>query len=139
MVFLLWTQLAYSGKAITWIPLALAAGAWLGGQAAIRGGREGYAFLMSALTMVGTVAFLFMSLFPNVMPSSLNESWSLTVVNASSTEYTLKIMTWVALVFTPLVLTYQGWTYWVFRKRLSASHITNAEEGALDYPHEIRA
>lgn len=139
VVFLLWTQMAYSGKALTWVPLLVAAGSWLGGQAAIRGRREGVAFLMSSITMLGAVSFLFMTLFPNVMPSSLNDAWSLTVYNASSTAYTLRIMTFVALVFTPIVLAYQGWTYWVFRKRLSATHIVNAEEGALDYPHEVRA
>ena len=68
---------------------------------------------------------LFTALFPNVMPSSLNESWNLTTTNASSTAYTLTIMTWVAAVFTPIVLIYQSWSYWVFRKRISVQHIPN--------------
>ena len=59
----------------------------------------------------------------NVMPSSTNPAWSLTTTNASATDYTLTVMTWVAVVFTPLVLLYQGWTYWVFRRRLSVDHI----------------
>jgi cytochrome d ubiquinol oxidase subunit II len=61
---------------------------------------------------------------------------SLTIWNASSTDYTLRIMTIVAVVFTPIVLAYQAWTYWVFRKRVSPSQITDAGEGSLDLPHE---
>jgi cytochrome d ubiquinol oxidase subunit II len=57
------------------------------------------------------------------MPSSTNPAWSLTTENASSSHYTLTVMTIVAAIFTPLVLLYQGWTYWVFRKRLTTQHI----------------
>jgi cytochrome d ubiquinol oxidase subunit II len=60
------------------------------------------------------------------MPSTLNSDWSLTVSNASATPYTLKIMTWCAGVATPLVLLYQSWTYWVFRKRIGTQHLANA-------------
>ena len=66
------------------------------------------------------MATLFLALFPDVMPSTIDPAWSLTTTNASSTAYTLKIMTIVALIFTPIVLLYQGWTYWVFRKRIAA-------------------
>jgi cytochrome d ubiquinol oxidase subunit II len=69
------------------------------------------------------VAALFSHLYPNVMPSSIDEAFSLTIDNASSTEYTLTIMTWVAVVMTPIVLLYQGWTYWVFRRRLTVDDI----------------
>ncbi|KAF4406039.1 cytochrome d ubiquinol oxidase subunit II [Streptomyces lycii] len=89
-------------------------------------GREGWAFALSGVTIVAAVAMLFLVLFPDVMPSSLNEEWSLTVDNASSTPYTLKIMTWCAAVATPLVMLYQGWTYWVFRKRIGTQHIADA-------------
>ena len=54
------------------------------------------------------------------MISSLNPDWSLTVTNASSSAYTLKVMTIVAAIFVPVVLLYQGWTYWIFRKRVTA-------------------
>jgi cytochrome d ubiquinol oxidase subunit II len=57
------------------------------------------------------------------MPSSLDPAWSLTTTNASATEYTLTVMTWVAVFFTPIVLLYQGWTYWVFRRRIGTQHI----------------
>jgi cytochrome d ubiquinol oxidase subunit II len=70
------------------------------------------------------VATLFVALFPDVMPSSTDPAYSLTVTNASSTEYTLTIMTVVAVIFTPIVLIYQGWTYWVFRRRVVAPPAT---------------
>ena len=60
-------------------------------------------------------------MFPRVMISSLNPDWSLTIYNASSSPYTLQVMTIVAACFVPIVLLYQGWTYWVFRKRVSAT------------------
>ncbi|MGB0190839.1 MAG: cytochrome d ubiquinol oxidase subunit II, partial [Nocardioides sp.] len=60
------------------------------------------------------------------MPTSLADGTSLTTTNAAATAYTLKIMTGVAVVFTPIVLVYQGWTYWVFRKRISVHHIPEA-------------
>jgi cytochrome d ubiquinol oxidase subunit II len=72
------------------------------------------------------VATLFSDLWPNVLPSSTSATFSLTVANASSAHYTLVVMSWVAVVFTPLVLAYQGWTYWVFRKRLTSSDIPAA-------------
>jgi cytochrome d ubiquinol oxidase subunit II len=66
------------------------------------------------------------------MPSSLGSQFDLTITNASSTDYTLKTMTVVAVIMTPLVLIYQGWTYWVFRKRVSAIQIAHPERGVLD-------
>ncbi len=60
------------------------------------------------------------------MPSTINSAYSLTTTNAAATHYTLVIMTVVALIFTPLVLGYQAWTYWVFRKRISTHHIPSA-------------
>ncbi len=83
--------------------------------------RYGLAFVANGLTIIAVVVLLFSSLFPNVMPSSIDPAFSLTVYNASSTPYTLSIMTGIALFFVPLVLLYQGWTYWVFRKRVTLS------------------
>jgi cytochrome d ubiquinol oxidase subunit II len=60
------------------------------------------------------------------MPSSLAGGVSLTTTNAAATHYTLRIMTVVAGIFTPVVLAYQAWTYWVFRKRISVHHIPTA-------------
>ena len=86
-------------------------------------GREGWAFGTMALTIVMAVGAILSALFPNVMPSSIDPAYSLTIENASSTEYTLTVMSWVALFAIPLVLLYQGWTYWVFRKRITRDHI----------------
>ena len=82
-------------------------------------GSEGKAFLMTALTVVLTVITLFAGLFPRLMVSSLDPEWSLTIYNASSSPYTLKVMTIVAVLLVPIVLVYQAWTYWMFRKRLT--------------------
>jgi cytochrome bd ubiquinol oxidase subunit II len=68
-------------------------------------------------------AVIFYGLFPNVMPSSLNEAYNLTIYNASSSQMTLKIMTIVALFFVPIVLAYQGWSYYIFAKRIGRSDI----------------
>ncbi|MFE2033839.1 cytochrome d ubiquinol oxidase subunit II [Streptomyces scopuliridis] len=120
--FLIWTQ-ADNGDGKSLIALVVAVAALVAAIGAIAAGREGWSFALSGVTIVAAVAMLFLTLFPNVMPSSLNEAWSLTVTNASSTPYTLKIMTWCAGIATPVVLLYQGWTYWVFRKRIGTQHI----------------
>ena len=74
------------------------------------------------MAIVAAVVLIFGSMYPDVMPA-FDPANSLTVTNASSTDYTLTVMTWVAAFLTPLVLLYQGWTYWVFRKRISADRI----------------
>ena len=84
----------------------------------LRTGRHGWAFAMNGLGMALTVVSAFLGLYPRVMVSSLNPEWSLTIYNASSSPYTLTVMTIVALIFVPIVLLYQGWTYYVFRQRL---------------------
>jgi cytochrome d ubiquinol oxidase subunit II len=102
------------------VALAVAAAACLtGGIAATVRGRDGWAFAGTAASVALTLAALFGTLYPDVLPSTLSPADSLTVSNAASSPYTLKIMTWAAGLFAPLVLLYQGWTYWVFRKRVS--------------------
>ncbi|MGA5450151.1 cytochrome d ubiquinol oxidase subunit II [Streptomyces umbrinus] len=125
LAFLLWTQ-ADNGDGKSLVALVVAVVALVAAIGANQMGREGWAFALSGLTIIAAVAMLFLSLFPNVMPSSLNDEWSLTVTNASSSPYTLKIMTWCAVIATPVVMLYQGWTYWVFRKRIGTQHITEA-------------
>jgi cytochrome bd ubiquinol oxidase subunit II len=85
----------------------------------IRIKRDGWAFGMTAVTILLTMVTIFMHLYPRVLVSSLKPEWSLTIQNTSSSPYTLQIMTYVALIFVPIVLLYQGWTYWVFRKRIT--------------------
>jgi cytochrome d ubiquinol oxidase subunit II len=61
-----------------------------------------------------------MNLFPNVMVSSLDPAaWSLTIYNAASSAYTLRVMSIIALIFIPVVLAYQAWSYYIFRKRIT--------------------
>ncbi|MBP2583477.1 cytochrome d ubiquinol oxidase subunit II [Streptomyces sp. PvR006] len=120
--FLIWTQLD-TGDSWSLAAMVIAVVSLVGAIAAIKVGREGWSFALSGVTITAAVAMLFLALFPDVMPSSLNPEWSLTVTNASSSPYTLKIMTWCAAIATPLVLLYQSWTYWVFRKRIGTQHI----------------
>jgi cytochrome d ubiquinol oxidase subunit II len=87
--------------------------------ALLRVKRNGWAFITTSLAIVLSVAALFLTLFPDVMVSSTNPAWSLTVYNASSSPYTLRTMTVVAAIFVPIVLVYQGWSYWVFRRRVT--------------------
>jgi cytochrome d ubiquinol oxidase subunit II len=81
--------------------------------------KEGWAFVMTGITIAFSTITVFMGLFPRVMVSSTNPDWSLTIYNASSSPYTLKVMTIVAVIFVPVVLAYQAWSYWIFRKRVS--------------------
>jgi cytochrome d ubiquinol oxidase subunit II len=84
---------------------------------------DGWAFACTALVVAAVVILLFGVLYPDLVPSTLNKQWSLTIYNASSTPYTLKIMTWVTAFFAPLTVGYQAWTYWVFRQRISTDRI----------------
>ncbi len=120
--FALWTQLAH-GKGWTWLAVGVAAAGLVGAAFAARAAREGLGFLLTTVVTAAAVVLLFGSLFPDVMPSTTDPAFSLTVTNASSTPYTLTVMTWVAGLLTPVVLVYQGWTFWVFRHRLSTSSI----------------
>ncbi|MFE6547799.1 cytochrome d ubiquinol oxidase subunit II [Streptomyces sp. NPDC057746] len=125
LLFLVWAQIDQGdGKSL--VAMIVAVAALVVALVANQAGREGWAFALSGVTVVAAVAMLFLTLFPNVMPSTLDAGWSLTVSNASSSPYTLKIMTWCAGIATPLVLLYQGWTYWVFRKRIGTQHIADA-------------
>jgi cytochrome d ubiquinol oxidase subunit II len=85
----------------------------------LRKGQFGRLFIMTSLTIVFVVLTIFTFLYPRVMVSSLNPDWSLTIQNAASSAGTLRLMTIVTLIFLPIVLLYQAWTYWIFRKRVS--------------------
>ena len=121
--FGLWTQLAH-GKGWTWLALGVAVVALLTAVALMFSGRrEGWAFVCTVVVVAAVAVLLFGSMYPNLLPSTLNPEWSVTIYNGSSTPYTLKIMTWASLTLLPLVMLYQGWTYWVFRRRISAEAI----------------
>ncbi len=120
--FLLWPAIAHH-DGWGWALSAVAALALVAGVAAAWARREGWAFVATGASIVLATFALFVMLFPDVLPSTIAAANSLTVYNASSTPYTLKVMTWVAVAFMPIVLAYQGWTYWVFRKRLTVRQI----------------
>ncbi|WP_326753755.1 cytochrome d ubiquinol oxidase subunit II [Streptomyces hirsutus] len=124
LAFLGWTQID-SGDGASLVAMVVTVAALVAALVANQAGREGWSFALSGATIVAAVTMLFLTLFPNVMPSTLNAEWSLTVTNASSSDYTLKIMTWLAVIALPLVMLYQGWTYWVFRKRIGTQHIAD--------------
>lgn len=126
VVFLLWTQ-TKTGSVGSAVAFLLAATALLAAISAARAGREGWAFTGTFVTIALAVSGLFLALFPDVMPSSTDAAYSLTTTNAAATDYTLTVMTWVAAAFTPIVVGYQAWTYWVFRKRISTRHIPSEE------------
>jgi cytochrome d ubiquinol oxidase subunit II len=132
VVFLLWAQISYSSNSWTWALVLIAAVSWLAGLTAMYKGREGWSFTFSAVTLAMAVSSVIGFMYPNVMPNIDRSQIGLTIVNASSTEGTLRIMTIVAIVMTPIVLAYQAWTYWIFRKRLTAEMIPSPEKGTLD-------
>ncbi|HEY5903377.1 MAG TPA: cytochrome d ubiquinol oxidase subunit II [Anaerolineales bacterium] len=101
------------------VPIAAVAALLLAGYF-INRRMEGWAFAMTGLNIVLTQITFFTMTFPFVMRSSTDPDWSLTIYNASSSQYTLTIMSIVALIFVPIVLAYQGWTYYMFRKRINA-------------------
>jgi cytochrome d ubiquinol oxidase subunit II len=122
-VFGLWTQLTH-GKSWTWAVLLIAVVAQLTAVALVWAHRrEGWAFFCTTVVVAMVVVLLLGALYPNLVPSTLDPEWSVTIYNGSSSPYTLKIMTWAATIFAPLVVAYQAWTYWVFRKRISAEAI----------------
>jgi cytochrome d ubiquinol oxidase subunit II len=96
--------------------LAAIAAAWL-----VYEHREGFAFAASTVTIAACVVSIFVDLYPNVMVSSTSHAYNLTVYNTASGAYSLKAMTVVVIIFLPLVLAYQSWTYYVFRKRVRSS------------------
>jgi len=123
--FLVWTTLAYGTVASALLALGAALTLVASFVANLRG-KEGWAFGLMAATIALAVLTLFASLFPDVMPASNNPANSLTIENASSAPYTLSVMSWTALIAAPVIFLYQGWTYWIFRKRVSRAHIEQA-------------
>jgi cytochrome d ubiquinol oxidase subunit II len=121
--FMVWTFISQhsahrSGIIPPFVPvlglLLLASVGWL-----IRDRLEGWAFTATALTVAILFLTVFTDLYPNVLISSISPANTLSIVQTASHPYTLKVMTWVAVIFTPFVLAYQGWTYWVFRQRVT--------------------
>ena len=122
LAFLIWTQIA-SGSWVTLVLIVLAVLALGAGLALDYTDRSGWAFAATAATIGLASAALFCALWPDVLPSTGDPANSLTHENAAATEKTLGIMSWAAVIFLPVILLYQGWTYWVFRKRVVLERI----------------
>lgn len=131
-VWVVWGQLAYSSNIWSWIPLVIAAlgliAATAFSQKALR--KEGLSFICSSVGIAAAVSWIFVSMAPNVMKSSVDPAYSLTIELASSTSGTLLLMSVVACVMVPIVLLYTIWSYWVFRKRVSTQDVEK-EPGLL--------
>ena len=130
LIFGIWTQAtihhgAFPDLLSTVAVLAVLAAGWLLAER-----REGWAFAMTAFAMAATVLTIFIDLYPRVMVSTTNPAYSLTVTNASSSPYALKVMTVVAVIFLPVVLIYQAWTYHVFRRRIGTADLEGAGASA---------
>lgn len=110
-------------KVVAWVLVAVAASAGVFGWVSNQRGREGWSFIGFGTLLVAGASAIFYSVYPVVLPSTLDPEFSLTVSNASSSDYTLGVMSVVALVSVPFILAYQAWSYWVFRKRLTADAI----------------
>ena len=114
------------GKTITLLTLAIAVAGAVAAWTMARRRRDGWSFVGMAVFLAAGTTTIFTAAFPVVLPSTLDAAFHLTVSNASSSGYTLGVMSVVALVGLPGVLVYQGWTYWVFRTRVSRSQIPAA-------------
>jgi cytochrome d ubiquinol oxidase subunit II len=104
----------------------LAALTLLGVVPALRARREGWAFCGTAAAIALLVVTLFAARYPDVLPSTIDPRYSLTVTSAAASPYPLHVMTWAAVFIAPMVLFYQGWTYWVFRRRIGIHHLPEA-------------
>ena len=124
--FLVWTVFQHLDSPTLWIIVfcsAIAALSLIGAWIANAVGREGWAFTGNATAIVFALLAIFMAMFPYVMHSSVDPAYSMSIEGAASSQRTLELMTWVAVFTLPLVLAYQAWTYWVFRRRLSRESI----------------
>ena len=125
-----WLAAAITFGWLTWLHVGISSGfvpkpiealalvAVVGGALLAEARAEGWAFAAAATAIGSVVASIFFELFPRVMVSSTNSAYNLTVANSSSNSYSLKVMTVVAVIFFPIVLLYQGWSLYIFRKRI---------------------
>ncbi|WP_370248147.1 cytochrome d ubiquinol oxidase subunit II [Nocardioides sp.] len=134
VAFLVWTQ-AITGTPASAVAFVGAALALVAGLVAAATDHEGRAFLGTFAAIALAVAGLFLALFPQVMPADV-AAHSLTTTNAAATPYTLTLMTWVAAAMTPVVVGYQAWTYWVFRRRIGVQHLPGASTTSADPERE---
>jgi cytochrome d ubiquinol oxidase subunit II len=126
--FIIWTHVTASSAFFLNLIELLAILAALAAVWLVYENRDGFAFTATTVTIAACIGAIFTGLYPNVMVSSTNPAYNLTVHNTASGAYSLKAMTIVVIVFLPLVLIYQAWTYYVFRRRISRSDFQPAQE-----------
>lgn len=119
---------ANGNKLWAWAALAVAVAALLGSWSAAAKKREGWSFIFLGLFLAAGAASIFTSVYPVVLPSTIDAAYNLTIDNAASSSYTLTVMAWVAAIAVPIVLAYQAWTYKVFANRISEHHIPDHHE-----------
>ncbi|WP_232668381.1 cytochrome d ubiquinol oxidase subunit II [Pseudonocardia sp. TRM90224] len=120
--FLGLTQAA-TGTSVTAFTAVAAVGALLAGAALAGRRREGWAFVATAASIVAFSVTIFLSLFPAALPSITDPALGLTLAEAASGPYTLGVLSWIGAAFLPLVVLYQSWSYWVFRRRVTRAHV----------------
>ncbi|MDQ2846837.1 MAG: cytochrome d ubiquinol oxidase subunit II [Actinomycetota bacterium] len=122
VAFVLWTSQVRGGW-VSWLLGAAIAVSFLVGTAWMYAAHYGRAFVATSVVCLLVPVWVFACLWPDVLPDRVSPALSLTVHNASSSHYTLVVMTVVALIFTPIVIAYQAWTYWVFRARVGVASL----------------
>lgn len=128
--FIVWTVAMNINGELLWLVLvfgALAAASLIASLLSTHAGRDGWAFVWHLVTVVAAVGFIYFTLFPNLVVSATPGVENLTIWNGSSSYNTLVLMSWIAGFMLPVVLAYQAWTFWVFRKRVGREHIPGAE------------
>ena len=136
-VWALWAQFAYTNNAISILPLALCALSLVTAAAFLYKDREGAAFMAHFVAIALAVVFIWSTIFPDALKSSVDSRYSLTLAQAAATGNTQTIMSAAALVFVPIVLGYTVWSYKVFSRRISVEHIPDETPG-LD-PKKVRS
>ena len=118
LAFVVWTHVVADKGVLINVLQVVAVVAAVGAWWLVHEKAVGWAFVATCVTIATTVLGLFVDLYPRLLVSTTSSSYDLTVTNAASGDYALKVMTVITLVFFPLVLLYQGWTYYVFRARV---------------------
>jgi len=116
--FAVWTLTLVPHSPALYLTLGVAVAATGAALLRVGGDRDGQAFLATTAAIAATVVSLFVALYPNVLTSSTRAEWSLTVTGAASGTYALQVMTVVGAVLLPVVVVYQAWSYYVFRRRI---------------------
>ena len=129
-VWLLWSNLAYGTGLPGWILMLVAAAGLVFAWFMVKQEADGWAFVGTAVSIVVIAIGIFLTMYPDLGFDNSAAERPLNIVTASATPYTLTIMTWAAAVFVPIVLGYQAWSYWVFRRRLSTANIPDEAKEA---------